>query len=566
MKFKEPPSKSIRFGENVSLPISLDKEILILGLILSVYLFNVLIRINGYHHPFNDDYVYFDFAFQIKEKGGIFRFWQNYFAGNFPGLWSSLYFFFITPFAERSADFFNYATYINLFFGILMILSIYICTKNLFGNIIAFITTFLISINPIILERSALLAPENMLVLFSILAVFFFLKGFEEAKYWVFGGIFSLLAFFSKPNGIFILAAFFLTILVILIIKWKSLGNRNLYLGICFLGFLLFLAFSNASNNIERLVFDPLTWTNTGRDLTEYSPDKYGSYSSILDFIRTDFWGFWKRIGLGILKEAHRYAVGFFVSIEWIYKGHYVGNLGYIIVPFYFFLLTKDKNFERKTFFIVFSAVAFLGNIPLASVDRGTARYSIAVTPLFYFHISYLFYNLVLRVREKRAISFKIIAIIFFVLTIVVNGIVYRDSFKKFSFFPDFEKEYQLTLDWLKENTKEGEVIVTESNSKLRFKWYIPGIQEIVAVSTHNGKDIPVVKMLDYFKSVKAKYIVIDGKAFSSYNEGDYRYFFRKQIIRKNSRLKVLNLPEEVEIVFQPHDPPERIIILKIKE
>ncbi len=559
--------KDLNLGEKLSKNIPLKTQYFILASILLMYFINVLVQINEFHHPFFDDYFYYDIAFKSKEYWGPIKFWQNFYMGNILTHWPPFYFYFITPFAEPSSYFFNMATYVNLFFGFIMILTVYWCGKVLFGNITALISAFLISVNPIVLERSAVLAAENLLILFSTAGLVFFVKGFEKNKYWILGLLFSYLAFISKPNGIFLPAAFFVTLFLLTVFKWKIVTKRYLYITIILGSFLLFFLFhAKLESLLHSEVLQFFTWKIKGTDSTEYDALLgMATYPDALSFLREDFWGFIHRIVWGLSRELHRYAVGLFVSVEWTYKTYFSLNLGMIIVPFFLYLLSRDKNVYRKYLFMTFAIVVYFGCVSRASVNHSTARYSIMITPVFYFYLSPLIYHMGLWIKEKWKLKPKILLTLVFILPLLINSIVYHKGLEQFSFFPDFEPSYQKALDWLKTNTQKGDVVIHNPNSRLGYTWYVPWIKEVTVTPTSDGKDIPYPRLLKFFRKNKAKYITIDGKAFSPYNKNDYRYFFRTMIIRDKGRLKIKDLPSELEVVFQDDTPPKRVIILKLK-
>ncbi len=554
--------------ERLLKPIPKKVNYVILASILLIYAINVLLRINEHHYPFFDDYAYYNVVFKMDVLGGIGKFWQNVYSGHIQSGWPPLYLFFITPFIEPASDFFNAAVYVNAFFGLIMILTVYWAGKTLFNPIVALISTFLISINPTVLERSAVLAPENLLILFSTLGLVFFVKGFDKNRYWILGLLFSYLAFISKPNGIFLPTAFTLTLFFLALFKWKVLTKRYLYISVILGSFVVFILFhTKLEALLHSEVLQFFTWKINGTDSTEYNAlTGMATYPDAMSFVREDFWGFIQRIAWGLIRELHRYAVGLFVSVEWTYKSVFSLNLGIIIVPFFIYLLVHEKNIYMKYFFVTFALVIYLGCVPRASVNHSTARYSIMITPVFYFYLSPLLYSFALWIKEKWRMSPKVFVPTILLFSLLINGIIYHKSIKQFSFFPDFNPNYQKALDWLKNNTKKGDGVIHNPNSQYFYNWYVPWIREITVSPTIGGKDIPFPRLLKRFKEFNVKYITINASAVSPYNKSEYRYFLRGRIIRENGYLKITDLPSQVEVVFQDHSPPKEIIILKIKD
>jgi len=171
---------------------------------------------------------------------------------------------------------------------------------------------------------------------------------------------------------------------------------------------------------------------------------------------------------------------------------------------------------------------------------------------------------------EKLKINYKLLLTMIFVLVFSINGINYYSSFKQFAFFPQFEKEYQMALDWFRGNIKKWNVIICDSNSKLRFAWYLDlnlalyNIKEVLFPSVIHGKTISNKKLIKFMPD-RTKYLVIDGTATSPYNHHEYRYFLKDYIERKNGYLLLKKIPKQFELVFQDHNPAKRIMIFKVK-
>ena len=552
-------NKSIRQSDN---QISFEKKytVILLLLIIFVYILSVLLRVNEYHHPFYDDYAYYGSSLNIKNILRSGSYLELIKTSSFP------YVAILSTFVDQSYHFFNNARIINILFGIFMILAIYFVGKRLFNQSTGLIASFIVSINPIVLERSAILAPENMLLFFSILAYYYYIKGFSKPFLWIPALIFTVMAYFSKFNGGFLFGGFICSLLTILIFHWKDLKNRYTYLSVfLFMCFVLILFSSKIYEVINLHTIHLFLMKKAGFDITEFHGiSNYTHYKNIWDFINTDFWGFINRILWGVTSELHRFSVGLFLSMEWKIGDILSINLGMITIPFFIWMILKDPNKERRIFSVVFVIVIFLGCVPRASANHSAARYSIMAAPLFYFYISPYLYQVILLVRDRLGISIKSILIIIFVFVISINGIIYYGSFKQFSFYSTFEPEYQKALDWLKNNSKPREVIVVESNSKLQFSWYLNGVNEIITTSTKISKNISDNEMTQYFRKISAKYIIIDGLAKQPYLAAEPRYFFKQYIQRKNGFLDIKQIPEGYKIVFQDHNPPKRIIILEI--
>jgi len=361
---------------------------------------------------------------------------------------------------------------------------------------------------------------------------------------------------------------------VILIFRWRQLNPVSRYSSlitlIVFLSLVLFF-YDMFFGYIRTVSLDLLLLKNTGKDITEFfGVQDYKKYPDFATYLSEDFQGFINKIILGIQRQLHKYSVGFFVSVQIASPEQYYFNTGYLLLPFYFYLLSKESSPERRIFYIVFSLVVFFGCVPRAAVGHGTARYSIMVTPIFFYILAPLIFHLMMKLKQRSVLWMRRAVAGLFAIALLVNIVIFNKAFKDFSFTPGFIPEFVWALNWIEKNGLKGDKFGRDSSSKLSYHWYVPWIEEEVASSSVKGKDVPDKKIVNFFRKKKVKYIIIDSvTSFSPYDKSKSKHFFKKHIKKKAGHLEVDKEALSqlgLEIAAQDHKQSNGILILRIKE
>lgn len=135
---------------------------------------------------------------------------------------------------------------ISLFISVLVLLSVYLFTKDFFDEKIGLIAVIILVVQPLFLAQSTFLLPEMLLVLFTIGAIYFYLK-----KKIVIHVLLSSCAILTKETGIVIVAAIFACELIRLLNKRINvkifLKNIIIVLTPIYL-FVIFLCFQKMQN------------------------------------------------------------------------------------------------------------------------------------------------------------------------------------------------------------------------------------------------------------------------------------------------------------------------------
>ena len=568
--------------------------------ICALFIFNFLVRLNTFNDPFYDDYLHVKFALELQQDGGIFYFLKNFFSFD---LYNSHFYTLIYSFlVEPSFHFFNKVRYFNLFSGLIMIFSVYYVGKKIFNPSIALLASFLLSINPVILERLTFFAPEHLLIIFSYFSFLFLILALTKkiALFFVFALLLSLLIPLVKINGLFVLASFIAFFLFLAFEKLKKIQSQfqisysyfylSIFLFFCIsLSLVYFLDYEKLYKIATLDRFFDLTLKSIPLDTTEWIRPSYPAYYSIYaDHLTNPSWLeqfllICKKIIWGFSKELKHYSVSVFASLEFFYRDIISFNTGWLIFPLLIALILKDPVKERRIFFLFYVVITFLASVPRASINHGTARYSIAAAPIAYFYLAPFFFNLFFALKHKfPSFSLKKLIAAFSFFFLFLNFYLFPTPFKSFSFWPSFSSEYQMSLDWIKDHAPESVVLIHEPNSKLRYSWYTKEMNnfKVLLPSTIHQTDIPIQNLIRRFQFYKTQYledfppvpvyIIVDLWATSPYSwiKSKSRFFFRQEILnilKTQQFTKLLSLNPQLKLIYPPVLPPKRILIYELQ-
>ena len=139
----------------------------------------------------------------------------------FPWLISMSYLFKLKPFPYMSA------IMVPMLSGVLTIALVFFFAKRLYDYRVGLLAAFFLTIDPIHWLCSEKIWMETTLVLFILLALFFFFRGLEHTHFLLLSGLFAGLAMLTKYTGI-IVPIFIL--LFALVYKQELLFKRNFWL------------------------------------------------------------------------------------------------------------------------------------------------------------------------------------------------------------------------------------------------------------------------------------------------------------------------------------------------
>jgi len=194
--------------------------LLLISLLLSLYLF------------FRTYVISFDGAFQFIRMAKMFASGSIKQAIAYGGQ-QPLYSLFISLLSRWVPNLEVAGKLVSTFFGILVIFPVYCPGKRIFGQKIAFLSTFLLIIHPYFRRFSADVLKDSTYIFFFALAIWFSWRAVEsEKKYpYLLVPVFSAMAYLVGPDGIEVL---FVVFFYLLFIK-KFISSQRKWIPIFFL-------------------------------------------------------------------------------------------------------------------------------------------------------------------------------------------------------------------------------------------------------------------------------------------------------------------------------------------
>lgn len=270
-------------------------EALLITAFLGIYTLTALIGISAHKSLTEMDTVpYLKGALQIRETGGVTSHIANCFSGVYTeATQHPLYLLLLSPWAERSFDFFVQAKKVTAIIGFLFCIVFYAMVRKLKGATTALVATLLLLFSATFTHMSTMVACEALFSLFFVLFILFYTLGVKNENYWYAAGAAASLAFLSKSLGILCIGIFVLSSLWMFRKNISSLLKRKSFWG--FFAAFIVLALPLFARNIK-----------------VYGSPLYSDSSCVLwldrwhDYLRPDIAthpptlaSYWKQHGLG---------------------------------------------------------------------------------------------------------------------------------------------------------------------------------------------------------------------------------------------------------------------------
>lgn len=191
-----------------------------ISIIILLFFNFILLGINGINAALDpqwfDTTAYLGEANFINHHGGVL----NFFSLCITGIYKQanqhpLYILFLTPFASMDISFFIVAKIISAILGFILLIALFFIGKKMYGDLIASVAVFALLLNSLFLKWTTVVACESLLMLFSLLCIYFVMEGFKNNKYWIYAGFFAGLSYLTKGTGILLLPGFVLTSIIV---------------------------------------------------------------------------------------------------------------------------------------------------------------------------------------------------------------------------------------------------------------------------------------------------------------------------------------------------------------
>ena len=484
----------------------------------------------------------------IKNHGGIFNFINLCITGKYiQANQHPLYILLITPFASRDISFFINAKIISVIVGLILLFSLYIIAKKMFGELIASIAVFGLILNDIFFEWISIVASESLLMLFCLLCMYFILKGFKNNKYWIYAGIFMGLAYLSKGTALFLIPGFIISCFLI----YRIQIFKNKYFWLFFILFVitaspLFIRnivvyknpFFNVNDyiitygwdklrDIQYVTFDPNEGVSTwkfDKSISDTTYQKVGSSkpNKILNIIP-------KAIkGIGPQSKALLYSLSIFQkhfallnSVEqpiskkfWFYSS--------ILLLFFIIGISREKDLVVKIY-IIATILSFLIGL---SFFRPLARYSLPLIPIIWLYIALgiiVVLNLIIKYLSFKypKITFNSFISFILILCIILNlGYIFtKKSLKNPLKSVKYSESRLDLLNFLRTHLHENEKYTLGPN----FHWQLK--KGIWILPPDNVKYKDFTKFRAFIEKYNISYIIFEWNSLRDKKELAKEYF-----------------------------------------
>ncbi|MFH1407836.1 MAG: glycosyltransferase family 39 protein [Patescibacteria group bacterium] len=528
-------------------------------LIAVIYFFNQGYYIGRNPYPSGDEPDYLVGAMKIKEYGGPSKFISYLVSGSFlEARKHPLYMFLLSFFADKSLDFFVYSKFFNFILGGALLTMSYFIMKKMFNVFAAIFFVLILSLSELFLAETALVVPDNLMALLILLACYFYYLGFENVKnlrtkHWVLGSFFCGLAYLTKPNGIFLLVAFFLTALLLL--RKRIFKSKSFFVAVSV--FLLvtspllirnFVLYKNPfyNNNVS------LLWIENRQE--RRAPDFNQASPTILTYFAEK----------GVVNEIKLYAEN---SVKMasnfsmlILFGEWRWRFSFPLLFLAVFSMILDKKKKRALFFGVFFGISYL----FFAYNYKVSPHYRHIMPIIFIPVGYvslLFERAPFLSSRRKKLVYKIATI-----ALVAGGLFFgynklytekRLSKEVFEGQVDISAVHIGTRNWLVSNMKDNKSYVMGLDDNFMFTWY----------TDIKGKRIiqPYFSSFEKFSKFliqnKVNYVVLGGQTVNSFPEIYQDYFEKK----KNSPdyLRRIATPEKWVMVFNfPFENEEHFKVL----
>ena len=121
----------------------------------------------------------------------------------------------LSTFAERTWHYFTLAKLLNVAFGTLVLILLFLIARYHLDALTAILATGLLAINGSFIWHSSAVISEPLLMVFILLAWHFTALGFRRGKFWALAGLFAGLAFLTKGSAPALVASFIVSVSIV---------------------------------------------------------------------------------------------------------------------------------------------------------------------------------------------------------------------------------------------------------------------------------------------------------------------------------------------------------------
>jgi len=379
------------------------KDIIILTISLAAitacYLLTALVKAGlHFHLGETDTQMFFAYANRITDSGGTLDCLGSMFNGSFTSSnQHPLFPYIMTLYKKTDISWFINTKLINIITGLAVVYIVFIITLTLCGVPAAVVSAALLIANDNFIFQTTMVSCEPLLMLFSILSIYFLYRGLDDNRYWIPAGIFTGLMYMTKASALFLVFGFGLFLLFDVRFRILEL-IRNRYLWLFFLMFVLVslpllvrntaaFGFPFYNHNVKMLAMERDEWFS-GKQIPEFS---VLLKKGVLYYIRRLFFG---------LLEEMRIMVHAMFSFSIFYKSKFVTDThsmfqkilasitGVLLLAGSLASIRFLEIEKRKKLFILFIIMGFYLPLSWYSITSPHRRYLLPATVLFIMPLS----------------------------------------------------------------------------------------------------------------------------------------------------------------------------------
>ncbi len=576
MKLKEIKIQFLKLFDKAYSSANYKYSLLITALLLINFILLGVDSLNWANDP--EDYVdqtaYLGEANFIDNHGGIMNFLNLCFTGKYKQAnQHPLYILFITPFASRDISFLINAKILSFVIGIFLLLSLFIIARKMYGDLIASIAVFAIMLNHLFLEYTSLAGCESLLMLLTLLCIYFLMEGFKNNKYWAYAGVIAGLVYLTKGTGLLLIPGFLLS--SIYIYKLKIFKNKY------FWSFFIFFVLVSSPLLVRNILVYQDPFFNVNKYIAEYGREQVLN-SAYLVFSPVEGAGLWqfekiedKNINPQ-LKSTYietftnlykRFKDGIGTHFNTFFNSLNLLNIDSWILGLFLFLLfilgiSRERNFGGKIYVIITLLVFFVA----FSFVRSIPRYFLPLIPLIWIYIALGILTLLDFINKKfffKSLKVNIISYVphFLILILIIN-LSYLLSTKAIT-NPTKSVSYSENrldlLNWMRDNLNENDKYTLGPNLYWQLDkgtWVVPPVLVREDFS----------KLNSFMKRHDISYIIISSQNLAREGSVDYskltqNYF---ELDPKEGIVEKRNIVNW-DLVYRNQKKPVEFLVYKVK-
>lgn len=482
-----------------------------------------------------DTLCYLRASYIFKLKGGIGNFIPLFFQGQYHhAIEHPLYIMLISPFAERSIQFYIKAKVVSLVILVVFFLVVYLISKRKFHPLFGSLYFFLFVTNYHTYKWSILVSCESLLLLLSFLLFYFTFRN-SIYKFFILGALTGL-AYLTKSSALLICISYLIMLLLL-----KNRVRNLIYFTFAFFVFsspLIWrncLVYHDPFYNINKHII----WLDSWEQF--YSPYFYLAPPTMISYFKTHSLREIKERFLNGLKRECGQFLLLFQTVN--FKKIFFSILLWIF--FFKSIILKSNVKELKYVTLILFAIFFLF-LSWFSQISASPRHVIPLLPFLFFYIAE---GISSSLKENHLFILLLIASLIF---LVFTAFHFPYNRKPVELPPD---TYTL-MEWLQKNLSyQDRFILPPTHRFPTFYFSEIQAQEFFFPLVRSWQELSL-----FICKNKINYIIITPENFVR------RWYLLKDFIDLNEgSLKIKKIPLSWEVVYMDSNYPTDFIIFKVK-